>query len=141
MRIPSEFQRIVLIGPLLASLCVPPAIAQQSQVPGPPKYDIHSETKLKATVQELKMPPKGSKKEVTHMLVKNGADTIDIYLCPQSFLADMGISFTKGDEIALTGSKVKQGEAELILAREIVKGTDTLVLRDEKGSPIWSWHR
>ena len=53
----------------------------------------------------------------------------------------MGVSFKKGDEVALTGSKVKKDEADLILAREVVKGTDTLVLRDEKGKPIWDWHK
>jgi hypothetical protein len=53
----------------------------------------------------------------------------------------MGVSFSKGDEIALTRPKVKQGEADLILAREVVKGTGTLVLRDNKGNPVWSWHR
>jgi hypothetical protein len=53
----------------------------------------------------------------------------------------MGVSFSKGDEIALTGSKVKQREADLILAREVVKGSDTLVLRDDKGNPVWSWRR
>jgi hypothetical protein len=47
-------------------------------------------------------------------------DTADVYLCLKSFLDDMGVSFSKGDEIALTGSKVKQGEADLILAREVV---------------------
>jgi hypothetical protein len=64
-----------------------------------------------------------------------------VYLCPESFLKDMGFSFSKGDEIALTGSKVKQESGELILAREVVKGTDTLVLRDDKGGPVWSWHK
>jgi hypothetical protein len=53
----------------------------------------------------------------------------------------MGMTFSKGDEIALTGSKVKQEGADLILAREVVKGTDTLLLRDEKGRPIWKAHR
>jgi hypothetical protein len=66
---------------------------------------------------------------------------VDVYLCPQSFLGDMGMTFSKGDEIALTGSKVKQEGADLILAREVVKGTDTLLLRDEKGRPIWKAHR
>jgi hypothetical protein len=80
-------------------------------------------------------------REIAHLLVKTGRDTADVYLCPKSFLDDMGVSFSKGDEITLTGSKVKQDEADLILAREVVKGTDTLVIRDEKGTPIWSWHR
>ena len=53
----------------------------------------------------------------------------------------MGVSFNKGDEIFLTGSKVKQGEAELVLAREVVRGNDTVVLRDDKGNPVWSWRR
>lgn len=96
---------------------------------------------MKSTVEEVKLPPKGSEKEVAHLLVKNGTDTVDVYLCPKSFLQDMGVSFSKGDEIALTGSKVKQGEADLILVREVVKGSDTLVLRDEKGSPVWNWRK
>jgi hypothetical protein len=73
--------------------------------------------------------------------VKDGTDMLDVYLCPEAFLKDMGFSFSKGDEIALTGSKVKQENGELILAREVVKGTDTLVLRDDKGGPVWNWHK
>jgi hypothetical protein len=53
----------------------------------------------------------------------------------------MGMSFSKGDEIALTGSKVKQDGADLILAREVVKGADKFLLRDDKGHPVWKGHR
>ena len=118
---------------LCASLCV----AQNKA----PKYDTATEAKLKGTVEELKLPPKGSEKEVAHLMIKNGADTFDIYLCPKSFMDDMGVTFVKGDEIAFTGSKVKLGEVDMILAREVVKGTDTLVLRDDKGNPVWSWKK
>ena len=51
----------------------------------------------------------------------------------------MGITFAKGDEIAVTGSKVKQETSDVILVRELVKGTDTLMFRDGKGNPIWNW--
>ena len=141
MRDPVEFHGILFLALILVFLRLGPALAQKNREPNPPKYDAHTETKMKGTVEEVRLPPKGSEKEVAHLLVKTGADTVDVYLCPKSFLDDMGVSFSKGDEIALTGSKVKQGEADLILAREVVKGTDTLVLRDEKGNPIWSWHR
>jgi hypothetical protein len=126
---------------LCTLLCIAPLFAQKAQQTSPPKYDVHTETKMKGTVEEVQLPPKGSEKEAAHLLVKTGTDTVDIYLCPKSFLDDMGVSFSKGDEIAITGSKAKQGEADLILAREVVKGTDTLVLRDEKGNPVWSSHR
>ena len=48
----------------------------------------------------MKLPPKGSEKEIAHLLVKDGANSVDVYLCPKSFFDDMGMSFTKGDEIA-----------------------------------------
>jgi hypothetical protein len=130
-----------LIFPAVALLCTLPLFAQKSQDTSPPKYDVHTETKMKVTVEEVRLPPKGNEKEVAHLLVKTGTDTVDVYLCPKSFLDDMGVSFSKADEIALTGSKVKQGEADLILAREVVKGSDTLVLRDDKGNPVWNWRR
>jgi predicted PhzF superfamily epimerase YddE/YHI9 len=113
----------------------------ESKAPGPPKYDLQTETKIKGTVDEVKMPPKGSEKEVVHLMVKTGSDTVDVYLSPKSFLDDMAMDFTKGDEISLTGSKVKVGETGLILAREVVKGNNTFTLRDDKGGPVWTWHR
>ncbi len=102
---------------LACLLCALPLVAQNKQPPSAPKYDLQAETKLKGTIEEVKLPPKGSEKEVAYLLLKSGANTVNVYLCPQSFLAEMGVSFNKGDEIFLTGSKVKQGEAELVLAR------------------------
>jgi len=127
------------IAPIAALLCTLSLMAQKAELP--PKYDLHTESKMKGTIEEVKLPPKGSEKQVAYLLLKTTTETEDVYLCPKSFLDDMGVSFAKGDEIALTGSKVKQGEVDVVLAREVVKGTDTIVLRDDKGSPVWSWHR
>jgi hypothetical protein len=114
-----------------------PAVGQANL----PKYDLTTETKMKGIVQELKLPEKGSEKEGEHLMLKSGDSTVDVYLCPKSFLDDMGSNLAKGDEVSLTGSKVKQGDADLVLAREVVKGSDTLVLRDDKGKPVWNWHK
>jgi hypothetical protein len=125
--------------PFLALLCAVSLVAQKSPDAVPPKYDVQTEAKMKGSVDDVRNPPKGAAKEVVHLSVKSGSETVDVYLCPQAFLDDMGMSFSKGDEVVITGSKVKQGEADLVLAREVAKGTDTLVLRDGKGNPIWSW--
>ena len=129
----SSFTKIVLF--LVATL----ALATSAET-APPKYDLHTETKMKGTVEEVKLPPKGSNKDVVHLMVKSADDVVDLYFCPKSFMDDMGVSLSKGDELAFTGSKVKYGGADLILAREVLKGTETLVLRDEKGNPVWTWH-
>jgi hypothetical protein len=137
-RLPVLLCRISFVVALVTILFVNVASGQKTAA-GAPKYDLQTEAKLKGTVEDLKLPPKGSEKEVAHMLLKVGTDTVDVYLCPGSFLDDMGFTFKKGDEIALTGSKVKQDASDLILAREVARGTDALVLRDDKGAPIWNW--
>jgi hypothetical protein len=90
----------------------------------PANCDAHAETKMKANVDSVKQPAKGSAKEVVHLLAKNETDGVDVYLCPQSFLDDMGVSFSKGDDIALTRSKVKQNGADLILILRRRRGRD-----------------
>ena len=131
--------RILFRTAFLAFLCAAPLLAQKTPEPSLPKYDLHTESKMKGTVEEVKIPAKGREKEIVHLLLKTETDTVDVYLCPQSFLVDMGVSFSKGDGVVLTGSKVKQGEVDLTLAREVVKGNETLILRDEKGNPVWNW--
>ncbi|HXX27717.1 MAG TPA: hypothetical protein VEI99_04585 [Terriglobales bacterium] len=121
---------------VLVTTCLVCALTLFAQKNQPiPKYDSSAETKMKGVVEELKLPPKGS--EIAHLLVKNDTGTVDVYLCPKSFFDDMGMGFSKGDELSFTGSRVKQDGADLILAREVVKGNDTFVLRDAKGSPVW----
>ncbi len=102
-----------------------------------PKYDLHTEMKTKGIVDEVNLLPLGNKRDIAELIIKNGDDKIHIYVCPKAFEEEMGISFSKGDEVAVTGSKVKQEAADVILARELVKGSDTLVFRDDKGNPVW----
>jgi len=137
----SHPKQVILLLALAAAFVGLPAGAQKTQPPPAslPKYDLPSESKIKGIVEEVKLPPKGSEKEIVHLQVKDGANSVDVYLCPKSFFDDMGMSFAKGDEVTITGSKVKQGETELVLTREIVKGTDTFALRDAKGEPVWNW--
>ena len=137
----SRTRQIVFLIVVFTVVLGAPARAQKKEQSNPniPKYDLHAETKLKGVVEEVKLPLKGSEKEIAHLLVKDGANSVDVYLCPKSFFDDMGMSFAKGDEVSMTGSKVKQGDADVFLVREIVKGTDTFALRDPKGEPVWDW--
>jgi hypothetical protein len=125
---------------LLALGLFAPAILQSQKrdvKESSPKYDIGAEVKLKGTVEELKLPPTEEKKQFAMLIAKSGDNTVEISLCPRTFLDDMGISFTKGDQLEITGSKTKLETADIVLAREIVKGSDTFVLRDKTGKPVW----
>ena len=111
--------------------------------PAPPKYDPATETTFKAVVGQLKFVPPTGGKPVAYLEMKSseesksGPDPVQVFLCPKSFLDDMGVTFKADDAIQVTGSKVKQDGADLILAREVVKGEDTLILRFKDGKPAW----
>jgi len=102
-----------------------------------PKYDPGTEGKFKGVVQELKFVPPTGGKPVAYLVMKSGADSVQVFLCPKKFLDDMGIVFKADDELEVVGSKVKQDGADLTLAREVVKGGDTLTLRFKDGKPAW----
>jgi len=103
----------------------------------PPKYDPATEGKFKGVVEELKYVPPSGAKPVAYLVVKSGPDAMQIFLCPKKFLDDMGVNFKANDEVEVTGSKIKQDGADLTLAREVVKGGDTLTLRFKDGKPAW----
>ena len=71
--------------PAVALLCTLPLVAQKAPETSPPKYDVHTETKMKGTVEEVKLPLKGSEKESAHLLVKTGTDTADVHSAPSPF--------------------------------------------------------
>src|SRR5271168_3451897 len=111
--------------------------AQKPPDSASPKYDLQTEMNTKGVVEEINVLALGTRKDFTVLVLKSGDDKLHIYVCPKPFQDEMGIIFTKGDEIAVTGSKVKQEAADVILARQMVKGTDTLMFRDDKGKPVW----
>ena len=127
--------------PLLLLWLVTPALAQKTEQKdsSSPKYDLHTEMKTKGVVDEVNLVPFGTRKDFSELVIKSGDDKVHIYVCPKPFQEEMGISFSKGEEIAVIGSKVKQETSDVILARELVKGTDTLLFRDDKGKPVWDW--
>jgi hypothetical protein len=116
-------------------------VATAALCQAPPKYDPATETTIKGTVGELKLVPPTGGKPVAYLVTKTGPDkekdVVEIFLCPKSFLDEMGIAFKPEEAIEIKGSKVKQGGADLILAREMVKGGETLTFRFQDGKPAW----
>jgi len=123
---------------LFMLVCAIPTLAQKTEPKdSPAKYDLQTELKTKGVVDEVNLLSFGTRKDFTELIIKSGDDKVHIYVCPKPFQEEMGITFAKGDEIAVTGSKVKQDESDIILVRELIRGTDTLMFRDDKGKPVW----
>ena len=136
---PRSVVRLSIQAAFVLLLCLTPALAQKpADDTVLPKYDRQTEMKTKGIIDEIKVLSMGTRKDFTELILKSGDDKIQIYLSPKPYQDEMGISFIKGDEIAVTGSKVKQETADVILAREVVRGADTLMFRDGQGNPVWN---
>jgi hypothetical protein len=72
-------------------------------------------------------------------MLQSGSETVDVYVGPSDFVKRFDVVFTQGDAIEVVGSKVKFDGAAVVLAREVRRGSITLVLRDNRGMPFWNY--
>jgi hypothetical protein len=104
-----------------------------------PRYDPTTETTVSGTVQHLEatgIARWGS--GGTHLILNTGTAKLAVRLGPRRFLAQQGVRLADGDRIEVTGSKVRIGDEEAILARVVKARGWTLMLRDKRGKPQWS---
>ncbi len=125
----------VLVGILTCG-----ALAGQAPANGSvPKYDKATEVKLKGTVADVRdynCPISGTMGSHLTLKLQDGS-TIELHLAATKSVKSNEMVSSKGDEIEVVGAKVKFNGNETILAREITRGQDSFVFRDEKGKPVW----
>jgi hypothetical protein len=74
-----------------------------------------------------------------HFIVRAENDTVlDAYLGPAWFVREFVSNFARRSQVQVIGSKVRYGNAVVVLAREVHRGDITLYLRDKDGKPYWS---
>ena len=77
-----------------------------------------------------------------HLMVKTDKETIPVHLGPGWYIERLDTKIEKGDTIEVKGSKVTINGKPAIIAAEVKKGGNTLVLRDSSGIPVWAgWKR
>jgi len=121
----------------LGFVSAPKLVAADGKTNPAPAYDTAKETDVTVIVADVREVPKADPLGGIHLTVKIKAETIDVYVGPTDFVKIFDVTFNKGQEIEVTGSKVKAGEEGLILAREIQVNRITLELRDKDGTPFW----
>jgi hypothetical protein len=114
------------------------AVGAQRRGGSPPQYDPKTEVTLQVTVTQIVQMEGRSQQRGTHLMVKSSDGVLEVDLGPQWFLADRKYAFAVGDALTVTGARLKRGERDAILAREIGKGGETMTFRDAKGFPLWA---
>ena len=117
-----------------------PLLAQQNQSNSAvPKYDPAAETVFKGAVDEVRDRECPVSRGVgSHVMLKLAeGKIIEVHIAPAKFVKSYEVTFNKGDQLEVTGTKVDFEGVQTILAREIKRGSDTFAFRDKEGKPIW----
>ncbi|MFN3480889.1 MAG: DNA-binding protein [Thermodesulfovibrionales bacterium] len=77
-----------------------------------------------------------------HVMLKTDKETISVHLGPEWYIERLDTKIEKGDKIEVKGSRVTIDGKPAIIAAEVKKGDNVLVLRDSAGIPVWAgWRR
>jgi hypothetical protein len=85
-------------------------------------------------------PEKGCPQGV-HLVLGTGGGEIPVHLGPAWYLENQETEIQPGDKVEVRGSRVMFEGKPAIIAAEVKRGEDVLVLRDERGVPRWAGWR
>ena len=77
-----------------------------------------------------------------HLILKTDRETLSVHLGPAWYIENQDVKISSGDQIEVKGSRITFEGKPALIAAEVKKGDDLLVLRDASGFPVWSgWRR
>ena len=77
-----------------------------------------------------------------HLIVKTDKETISVHLGPGWYIENQDIKLQPKDKIEVKGSRITFQGTPTIIAAEVKKGKQLLMLRNENGFPAWAgWRR
>jgi hypothetical protein len=77
-----------------------------------------------------------------HLMLEADKETISVHLGPVWYIERQDTAIAIGDKIEVKGSRINYEGKAAIIAAEIHKGDEVLMLRDASGIPMWAgWRR
>ncbi len=149
----NNFRKVIsLIGILALVLAATVAWAQPGMGPGGGQGrgwgagDPYSRMYNPKTVETLngevvsveKFTPGRQMSYGVHFTMKTAKETIPVHLGPSWYLDKQSMTFTQGDKVEVTGSRITYEGKPAIIAAEVKKGGQILKLRDAAGVPVWA---
>lgn len=72
------------------------------------------------------------------LVVKTEKETVTVHLGPNCYMERLDTKIDKGDKVEVKGVRTTFWEKPVIIAAEVKKGDNVLVLRNASGVPVWS---
>lgn len=72
-----------------------------------------------------------------HLLLKTDNGEIPVHLGPSWYIEHQSMKVVPHDVVEVTGSRVIYGGKPALIAAEVKKGNESLLLRNKEGLPLW----
>jgi hypothetical protein len=77
-----------------------------------------------------------------HLMLRTKTESVEVHLGPRWYLESQGAHLKVGDAIEVRGSRIQIDNKPALVAVEIKRGDEVLILRDADGVPRWAgWRR
>lgn len=98
-------------------------------------YNASDEVTVTGIVREIQefSCPVSEGEMGAHLMLKTGDSVVQLHLAPGRIWRSQRITFAPGDQISVTGSRLRLHGNDDIIAREITRGKENLILRDHQG--------
>jgi hypothetical protein len=106
-------------------------------------YDAKTVGTISGEVVSIgEMTPRRGMGRGVHLMLKTDKETISVHLGPAWYVEHQDVKLAPKDKIEVKGSRVTYQGKPAIIAAEIHKGDQVLLLRDANGIPMWAgWRR
>jgi hypothetical protein len=125
----------------LALLGVAPTFGVEKDPTGAlPRYNVNTEIDFRGTIVKVREATASDAYAGIYLTIQAKTDTFEVYLGPANFIKLIDLKLRPGlKDVAVTGSRVRFEENDLVLAREVRMDNTVFALRDGKGVPNWIW--
>jgi hypothetical protein len=133
-----KHMRYSLFATMVLVVCLVSSALAQGGGGARRNYDPSTETTVKGMVEKVLEVPGRQGWNGIHLTLRVDNQTYDVHVGPSDYVSKNGFTFSDKDQIEVTGSKIKVGGTDTIIAREIKRGDKVLTLRNSQGIPMWS---
>jgi hypothetical protein len=101
-------------------------------------YDRENIVTLAGTVDAVEeVTPRKEMSPGIQVKVKTKEETLVVHLGPVWFIKEQDMKITEGDPVEIRGSSVLFDGNPVVMAAEVRRGEEKLILRDKNGFPLW----
>jgi hypothetical protein len=136
--------KIVKVASLLLALTgAGAALADSKRGPAAGPCDGHSFDparieRVSGRIAEIGKAGKGHHERGAHAWIDTSSGRVEVMLGPADYVKAQTVRLASGDQVEVSGWRMKMGRGEMLVASEVRRGSEVLLLRDQSGAPAWT---